>query len=67
MNNMNMIVNNSLSEIKYIFAYKELLLQKLKNKKLFGKKVIAYITKHTEEIDSLNQFNYINYLLKKEL
>jgi CMP-N-acetylneuraminic acid synthetase len=37
----------------------------LKNKKLFGKKVIAYITKHTEEIDSLNQFNYINYLLKK--
>ena len=39
----------------------------LKNKKLFGKKVIAYITKHTEEIDSLNQFNYINYLLKKEL
>ena len=31
MNNMNMIVNNSLSEIKYIFAYKELLLQKLKN------------------------------------
>jgi CMP-N-acetylneuraminic acid synthetase len=39
----------------------------LKNKKLFGKKVIAYITKHTEEIDSLNQFNYINYLLKKGL
>jgi CMP-N-acetylneuraminic acid synthetase len=37
----------------------------LKNKKLFGKKVIAYITKHTEEIDSLNQFNYIDYLLKK--
>ena len=30
-NNMNMIVNNSLSEIKYIFVYKELLLQKLKN------------------------------------
>jgi CMP-N-acetylneuraminic acid synthetase len=38
----------------------------LKNKKLFGKKVIAYITKHTEEIDGLNQFNYINYLLKKK-
>ena len=30
-NNMNMIVNNSLSEIKCIFVYKELLLQKLKN------------------------------------
>ena len=28
---MNMIVNNSLSEIKCIFVYKELLLQKLKN------------------------------------
>lgn len=37
----------------------------LKNKKLFGKKVLAYITKHTEEIDSLNQFEYISYLLKK--
>ena len=35
--------------------------------KLFGKKVIAYITKHTEEIDSLNEFNYIEYLLKKKL
>jgi hypothetical protein len=30
-NNMNIIINNSLSEIKYIFVYKELLLQKLKN------------------------------------
>ena len=30
-NNMNMIVNNSLSEIKCIFVYKEILLQKLKN------------------------------------
>jgi hypothetical protein len=30
-NNMNMIVNNSLSEIKCLFVYKELLLQKLKN------------------------------------
>jgi CMP-N-acetylneuraminic acid synthetase len=37
----------------------------LKNKKLFGKKVIAHITKHTEEIDSLKQFNFIDYLLKK--
>jgi CMP-N,N'-diacetyllegionaminic acid synthase len=36
----------------------------LKNKKLFGKKVMAYITKHTEEVDSLEQFKYINYLLK---
>lgn len=37
----------------------------LRNKKLFGRKVMAYITKHTEEIDSLEQFKYINYLLKK--
>lgn len=37
----------------------------LENKRLYGKKVIAYITKHTEEIDNLNQFNYIEYLLKK--
>ena len=38
----------------------------LEQKKLFGKKVIAYITKYTEEIDSLNQFKYVNYLLKKK-
>ena len=37
----------------------------LKNKKLFGNKVMAYITKHTEEVDSVEQFKYINYLLKK--
>jgi len=38
----------------------------LENKKLFGKKVIAYITKYTDEIDSLNQFKYVNYILKKK-
>ncbi len=37
----------------------------LKNKKLFGKKVMAYITKRTEEVDNLEQFKYIDYLLKK--
>jgi CMP-N,N'-diacetyllegionaminic acid synthase len=37
----------------------------LKNKKLFGNKVMAYITKYTEEVDSVEQFKYINYLLKK--
>jgi CMP-N,N'-diacetyllegionaminic acid synthase len=37
----------------------------LKNKKLFGKKVMPYITAYTEEIDSLSQFKYINFLLKK--
>jgi len=36
----------------------------LENKKLFGRKVMAYITKLTEEVDSLEQFKYINYLLK---
>ena len=45
-NNMNMIVNNSLSEIKYIFVYKELLLQKLKNnRKIETKK--ASVSFHT--------------------
>ena len=45
-NNMNMIVNNSLSEIKYIFVYKELLLQKLKNnRKIENKK--AGVSFHT--------------------
>ena len=37
----------------------------LENKKLFGKKVMAYITKRTEEVDNLEQFKYIDYLLKK--
>ena len=37
----------------------------MQNKKLFGKKVMAYITKRTEEVDTLEQFKYINYLLKK--
>jgi len=36
----------------------------LENKKLFGRKVMAYITKRTEEVDSIEQFQYINYLLK---
>ena len=36
----------------------------LENKKLFGKKVMAHITKRKEEVDSKEQFKYINYLLK---
>ena len=40
MKNMNSLINNSLSEIKYIFVYKEFLLQKLKsNRKIEAKKV----------------------------
>ena len=39
----------------------------LKNKKLFGNKVMAYITKNTQEVDSLEQFKYIEYLFKKNL
>lgn len=39
MKNMNSLINNSLSEIKYIFVYKEFLLQKLKsNRKIEAKK-----------------------------
>jgi hypothetical protein len=46
MNNMNIIINNSLSEIKYIFVYKEFLLQKLKNnRKIETKK--ADVSFHT--------------------
>lgn len=36
----------------------------LEKKKLLGSKVLAYITKYTEEIDSLEQLKYINYILK---
>ena len=38
----------------------------LKNKKLFSKKVLAYKTNITPEIDSLDEFKYINYLLKND-
>jgi CMP-N,N'-diacetyllegionaminic acid synthase len=37
-----------------------------KNKKLFGNKVLAFQTIQTEEIDNINQFNYISYLLKNK-
>ena len=36
-----------------------------KNKRLFGDKVLAYKTSHTEEIDNIDQFNYISFLIKK--
>ena len=43
---MNIIINNSSSEIKYIFVYKEFLLQKLKNnRKIETKK--ASVSFHT--------------------
>jgi CMP-N,N'-diacetyllegionaminic acid synthase len=38
----------------------------LENKKLFGRKVMAYITNFTEEVDSLKQFKYIDYILKNK-
>ena len=38
----------------------------LKNKKLYSKQVLAYITNVTPEIDSLDEFKYINYLLKND-
>jgi len=34
----------------------------LKNKKLFGKRSMAFITKFTHEIDTLDQFNYLEKL-----
>ena len=37
-----------------------------KNKKLFGNKVLAFRTLQTEEIDNINQFNYVSYLMKKK-
>ena len=37
-----------------------------KNKKLFGNKVMAFQTLQTEEIDNINQFNYVSYLMKKK-
>ena len=37
----------------------------LKNKKLFGNRVMAFKTKFTHEIDTIEQFRYIEYRLKK--
>lgn len=37
----------------------------LKNKKLFGEKSIAYVTKFTHEIDTLDQFKYLKFLNDK--
>ena len=37
----------------------------LKNKKLFGARSVAYITKFAHEIDSLDQFKYLNFLNDK--
>ncbi len=36
-----------------------------KNNQLFGKKVLAFRTLKTEEIDNIEQFNYLSYLIKK--
>jgi N-acylneuraminate cytidylyltransferase len=38
----------------------------IKEKNLFGKKVFAYKTKFTHEIDSVDQFKYLNLILKKK-
>jgi len=39
----------------------------LKNKKLCGNKVMPYLTTYTEEIDTLSQFRYVEFLLKKKV
>jgi CMP-N,N'-diacetyllegionaminic acid synthase len=36
----------------------------LKKKKLFGNKVMAFLTKFSEEIDTIDQFKFLKYLLK---
>ena len=36
----------------------------LKNKKLFGKKSMAFLTAFTNEIDTLDQFKYLEFLKK---
>mgnify|MGYP006132106325 FL=1 len=38
-----------------------------KNNKLFGKKVFAFKTKYHDEIDTIEQFNFIEYLMKKNV
>ena len=38
----------------------------LKNKRLFGKKVLGYKTAFTNEIDTIEQLNYMRYKLKKK-
>lgn len=39
----------------------------LKNKLLFGKKVKAFITGYSQEVDNMVDFRYIEYLCKKKL
>ena len=38
----------------------------LKNKRLLGKKVLGYKTAFTNEIDTIEQLNYMRYKLKKK-
>ena len=38
----------------------------LKNKRLFGKKVLGYKTAFTNEIDTIEQLNYMRYKLEKK-
>ena len=38
----------------------------LKKKKLFGNNVKAFVTSFTQEIDSINDFKYLQYLWKKK-
>ena len=38
-----------------------------KKKKTFWNKVLAFRTLKTEEIDNIDQFNYLSYLIKKKI
>jgi CMP-N,N'-diacetyllegionaminic acid synthase len=39
----------------------------LKHRKLFGKRVKAFITDYSQEVDNMQDFRYIEYLCKKKL
>jgi len=38
----------------------------MNEKKLFGKKIKAYITSRSQEIDNIEDFKYLEYLWKKK-
>ena len=39
----------------------------MKHRSLFGKKVKAFITDYSQEVDNIQDFKYIEYLCKKKL
>ena len=58
LNNPRQNFSKTYSANGYIDLYRKEFIKK--NKKLFGKKVVGYITPFTMEIDSISELNYMN-------